>query len=123
MAQYIRDDCLHVLLLVATLGERAGVHRFRFTDLEEERARGLVTVGLIPAIANCGKRATDERTDDFVQQSEAVALVRAEWDQVLRLRRVRRGLARFVNRGIWRQLFAFTRELLHPSHGHDRSRP
>src|SRR5688572_687938 len=105
----VLDDGLHVLLLIASPRKRTRVHRLGLPDLEEKRAGSLVTFSLIPAVANRRQRTTDERADDLVHQREAVTLMSAERDQILRFGRVGRGLAILVHRRIRRQLLALAR--------------
>ena len=123
VAEDVGDDGFDVLLLVAAFGEGAGVHRVGVPDLKEEGAGAFVVADLIPTVAQGGERAADEGADDLVHEREAVALVRAERNQVFRLRRVGGGLAVDVDGGVRRELFAFAEELLDAAHGDDGSGP
>ena len=119
VAEDIGDDGFYVLGLVAALGERAAVDRIRVDDLEEEHARALVALGLIPAVANCGERAADETADDLVDERKPVALVRAEGQERDSLVGIGGRVAVFIDGGKRREWFAFALELLDAAHGYD----
>ena len=123
VAEDVGDDGLHVVRLVAALGEGAAADRVGVDDLEEEAARALVALGLGPAVAESRKRTADEAADDFVDQRKTVALVRAEREKRDGEIGVGGGVAVFVHGGEGREGFALALELLDAAHGDDRRGP
>lgn len=124
-AEDVVQDGFDVGGLVAVFGEEAGADGVGVDDLEVEGGCALFSVGqggaddvgVSAAAAEGGEGAADEGAEDFNQEAEAVAFVRAEGEQPLGGVGIGGGLALGIDGGSWGEWFVFPAELLDAAHG------
>ena len=112
-----------VFLLGAPERVVVAVQRFRVDALEEKGRAALFLRVALRRAADGGQSAPDKRRIEFVDESQAVTLVRAEGQQGDRLVRIGRRFALRIDRPAGAEFLALAGELLHAPHRHGRGGP
>jgi hypothetical protein len=123
VTEHVFDDRLHVLDLRAAFDIVVALHRVGVDDLKIKRRAALLAFAAARRAANFRQRTADVTRVKFVNQTEAVAFVRAERQQRDGFVRIGRRIALGIHGGAGRKLFAFAFHHLHAAHRDGRGRP
>src|ERR1035438_4845275 len=120
--QDVCQDRLDVLRLGPALCKGSTAEALGMDNLEEKGA-GVLFAVLGPAVAQGRQGAADQRSDELIDERQAVTLVRAEGQERDGGVRIGCGIAVLVGSEERRQSLSLALELLHAAHGDDRCRP